>query len=163
MFTLDMLEVLLPLASFSAAREHSMLAFPWPMASPCPLSLPLFPSAHPLAKCCGKLCVFFHVFISRLSFWLVFFYFLLFFVCFFVCFSPISLPVYLHSRSFLPSLPCARLDFGFGFSSSISISISLGSAAAQLQLAPLTWPTLPTSALAAVSCFLFYLHLFIND
>lgn len=105
-------------------------------------------------------CVSFSMF-SFLVFRFSFFYFLLFFVCFFVCFSPISLPVYLHSRSFLPSLPCARLDFGF--SSSISISISLGSAAAQLQLAPLTWPTLPTSALAAVSCVLFYLHLFVND
>lgn len=111
MFTLDMLEVLLPLASFSAAREHSMLAFPWPMASPCPLSLPLFPSAHPLAKCCGKLCVFFHVFISRLSFW--FFFFLFFAVfCVFFCVFLAHFTACLFAQSFVlavSSLCPARL------------------------------------------------------
>lgn len=90
---LDMLEVLRaprPPVPTGSESKHSMLAFPWwPMAYAL-FSQPL--PRPPLAKCCGKLCVFCHVFISRHSF-----FFLLFF---FLFLSPISLPVYLHSRSF---------------------------------------------------------------
>lgn len=143
MFTLDMLEVLLPPPSFCAAREHSIACIS--MAFPHIPPLPLPPCARsPTRQVLWKIvCLFpcFH-FSSFVSFW---FFFSFIFCCscvcvVFLCFSPISLPVYLHSRSFLLSLPCCRLDFGFGFSTSISISFGFGSAAAQLQLAPLTWP-----------------------
>lgn len=147
MFTLDMLEVLLPPPSFCAAREHSIACIsmahglpPHSPSAPPPPCAPLTHSPSAVENCMSFSMFSFLVFRFVLVFF--FFYFLLFLcVCVvFLCFSPISLPVYLHSRSFLLSLPCCRLDFGFGFSTSISISFGFGSAAAQLQLAPLTWP-----------------------
>lgn len=135
MFTLDMLEVLLPLASFSAAREHSMLAFPWPMASPCPLSLPLFPSAHPLAKCCGKLCVFFHVFISRLSFWFFFFFL-------FCCFLCVSRPF--HCLFICIVVRSCRLFLVPGSTLALALAAAAASASAWAQLLlSFSWLHLP--------------------
>lgn len=81
-----MLEVLLPLASFSAAREHSMLAFPWPMASPCPLSLslssPLLTHSPSAVENCVSFSMFsFLVFRFGFSFFFIFFCFLCVFLC----------------------------------------------------------------------------------
>lgn len=120
-----------------------------------PWRMPFLAPPSPLAKCCGKLCVFFHVFISRHSF---------FFSCFFFLFLlPISLPVYLHSRSFC--------FVSFFLVPDTTLALALATAPAPAQLALSSWvapgglpgprprPT-PTSRL---SCVLFYLHLFIND
>lgn len=170
MFTLDMLEVLLPPPSFCAAREHSIACIS--MAHGLPPHSPSAPTTSvlrsPTRQVLWKIvCLFpcFH-FSSFVSFW--------FFFSFIFCCSCVCVLFFCVSRPFRCLFICIVVRSCFLFlvaGSTLALALAPASASASASaqlLLSFSWlhlpgPTLPMTALAALSCVLFYLHLFIND